>query len=206
MGNKEIVMYDSPEAASIQTLTGWVDRHGRFWGDDEHMARWSGSTHQKCERNPEHPIRENRGYCEACHDELQQALYMAMERQPWDGETILHLHNTDVYFQDLKSIRDHCLERHVLPEELQLVVCNPVYPEEIDGCDHFCDDLPEDGELPSELQEAFDRLNEVIRKSPPLSWFPGEIAAILPDGILTAEERHDIEIARPEAAGVDDKS
>ncbi|EPB0511887.1 hypothetical protein ACRABS_002154 [Salmonella enterica subsp. enterica] len=174
---KEIVMYDSPEAASIQTLTGWVDRHGRFWGDDEHMARWSGSTHQKCERNPEHPIRENRGYCEACRDERQQALYMAMERQPWDGDTILHLHNTDVYFQDLESIRDH-----------------------------FCDDLPEDGELPSELQEAFDRLNEVIRKSPPLSWFPGEIAAILPDGILTAEERHDIEIARPEAAGVDDKS
>ena len=39
--NKEpekIVPYDSSEAASIQTVTGWVSRSGRFWGNDEHMA------------------------------------------------------------------------------------------------------------------------------------------------------------------------
>ncbi len=27
----KVVMMDSDEAASIQTLTGWVDRQGRFW-------------------------------------------------------------------------------------------------------------------------------------------------------------------------------
>ena len=40
--NKEpekIVPYDSAEAASIQTVTGWVSRSRRFWGDDEHMAQ-----------------------------------------------------------------------------------------------------------------------------------------------------------------------
>lgn len=27
---------ESPEAATFKTgLSGWVDRHGRFWGDDE---------------------------------------------------------------------------------------------------------------------------------------------------------------------------
>lgn len=89
MKNTEMVMYDSPEAASIQTLTGWVDRHGRFWGKDEHMARFAGSTHQLCDKNPEHGIRANNSYCEACHDERAQARFMAMERQPWDCETML---------------------------------------------------------------------------------------------------------------------
>lgn len=41
--NKEpekIVPYDSSEAASIQTVTGWVSRSGRFWGNDEQMERF----------------------------------------------------------------------------------------------------------------------------------------------------------------------
>lgn len=32
MKTEKIVMMDSDEAASIQTVTGWVDRQGRFWG------------------------------------------------------------------------------------------------------------------------------------------------------------------------------
>lgn len=50
--NKEpekIVPYDSAEAASIQTVTGWVSRSGHFWGNDEHMARYDGCTHRKCD-------------------------------------------------------------------------------------------------------------------------------------------------------------
>lgn len=41
--NKEpekIIPYDSAEAASIQNVTGWVSRSGRFWGNDEQMARY----------------------------------------------------------------------------------------------------------------------------------------------------------------------
>ncbi|HAT6800607.1 TPA: hypothetical protein JAN03_00980 [Citrobacter freundii] len=57
MKTEKIVMMDSDEAASIQTVTGWVDRHGRFWGGDEHQARWCGATHRKCKNKPdEHPI------------------------------------------------------------------------------------------------------------------------------------------------------
>ena len=32
---KQIIMFDSPEAASLQTLTGWVTADGRFYGQDE---------------------------------------------------------------------------------------------------------------------------------------------------------------------------
>jgi hypothetical protein len=38
MKTEKIVMMDSDEAASIQTVTGWVDRQGRFWGGDEHQG------------------------------------------------------------------------------------------------------------------------------------------------------------------------
>lgn len=34
-----MVMSDSPEAATRVTITGWVSRHGRFYGEDE----WAGS-------------------------------------------------------------------------------------------------------------------------------------------------------------------
>ena len=204
MKKEEIVMYDSPEAASIQTLTGWVDRHGRFWGKDEHMARFAGSTHQLCDKNPEHGIRANNSYCEACHDEREQERFQSMARQLWDWKTMLHLHGTDTYLSDVDDIRDHCIENGIYPEELQLVVCTPNYPSEIDGCDHYCDDLPDGGDLPQALQEAFDRLNEVIRASEPLSWSPGKIAAILPENILTPEERAEIETAKREAAGAND--
>ena len=56
MADKSVIMYDSPEAASIKTITGWVSSAGRFWGDNEHMARYDGSTHMKCKNNPDHPM------------------------------------------------------------------------------------------------------------------------------------------------------
>ena len=56
--NKEpekIVTYDSAEAASIQTVTGWVSRSGRFWGNDEHMARYDGLPPFSNDFNRSHP-------------------------------------------------------------------------------------------------------------------------------------------------------
>ena len=43
---KQIILPESPEAASVQTVTGWVSRTGRYWGNDERMARYDGSTHR----------------------------------------------------------------------------------------------------------------------------------------------------------------
>lgn len=77
---EKIVMMDSDEAASIRTLTGWVDRQGRFWGNDEYQARWCGATHRKCKNKPEeHPIHSTHGYCEECHRESRQAKFAEME-------------------------------------------------------------------------------------------------------------------------------
>lgn len=45
---KKIIPYDSPEAASFKTVTGWVSSDGIFCGNDEHVARYRGCTHIKC--------------------------------------------------------------------------------------------------------------------------------------------------------------
>jgi hypothetical protein len=61
---------------------------------------------------------------------------------------------------------------------MPLIICVPNYPRQIDG-DYWSDDLPEDGDLPTELEKAVDAFNKVIRNLQPLSWSPGKYAAIV---------------------------
>lgn len=192
---KKVVMYESDEAASIKTVTGWVDRNGRFWGEDEHMARYCGSTHRQCVNDPKHPIYPSNAWCDVCHSEKRKTAFDAMPAKTWCGEPLV-IHDTDIYFFDSDDLRDHCMEHSILPEEMNLVICEPNYPREIDGSDHLVDDLPEDGELPGELQDAFDVLNAVIRKSGPLSWSAGKFSATVPADIFDDDERQEIIVSR----------
>ncbi|MNJ55684.1 hypothetical protein D3C77_511920 [compost metagenome] len=184
MREEKVVMYESPEAASIQTITGWVAADGRFWGNDEHMARYCGSTHRICKNNPDHPIHRTNGWCDVCHDESRAAKFAAMPRRTWGGEPITDF-DGDSYFFDEEDLRDHILNHEIDLADLKLVFCTPNYPSEIDPNDHFMDDLPEDGEInDDQLLAAFDLVNEMIRKSPPLSWSPGAEAVDLPQSFI----------------------
>ncbi|WP_443692052.1 hypothetical protein ACRZ5O_22755 [Pseudomonas protegens] len=192
MPEEKVVMYESPEAASIQTVTGWVAADGRFWGKDEHMARWCGATHRRCEKNPDHPIYEIRSSCHQCHEERRQAKFAAMPIKEWAGEPLV-IFDGDEYFFDEDSLRDYLIDRDVDLADLQLCICEPNMPREIDPSDLFIDDLPEDGEIrDQQLIAAFELLNEMIRQSEPLSWSQGEFAASLPqsfiDEVVSARE------------------
>ena len=186
MTKKPTIMYESPESASIQTVTvtGWVASNGRFWGNDERMARYDGSTHRQCEKNPAHPVYETGNYCRACRDEQMQAKFDALPRKEWDGDTPLVVFDDDRYFFDAESLRDYLQDEGIAPADIQLVFCVPTHAREIDPNEHFCDDLPEDGEVSAELCAAFEALNAIIRKEPPLSWSEGKVAAVLPDGFV----------------------
>lgn len=177
MSKEKVVMYDSPEAASIQTITGWVDRTGRFWGQDEHMARYCGSTHRHCKNNPDHPVHATNGWCSVCRQQSRDAKFAAMPVKEWAGEPLV-IFDSDEYFFDEDSLRDFLIDAECELEEFRLCICEPNMPREIDPSDVFSDDLPEDGELrDNELQAAFEALNAAIRKSGPLSWSEGAYAA-----------------------------
>lgn len=88
MTDKKIIMEDSPEAASIKTVTGWVSSTGRFWGDDERMARFDGSTHKRCDCGA---VIAHRSYCRACSDRKEAEKWEAMPEAEWDGVAMLKL-------------------------------------------------------------------------------------------------------------------
>jgi hypothetical protein len=176
----KIILETSPDAASIKTVTGWVASNGRFWGDDERMARYDGSTHRTCECGE---LVEQRSYCHACRRAKELAKFAAMERRPWDGVSMIYSYALDRYFRDTNDVIDFCHDEEVTPADLRLILCEPTFAREIDESEHFSDDLPEDGDVPADLVDAFEALNKVIREcKTPLSWFPGKFALDL-DGI-----------------------
>lgn len=167
-------MYDSPEAATQETLTGWVsggdDR--RFWNKDEHMARWSGCTHIKCECGNIH--KKMYTMCKECGAKKSLEAYLKKEFKEYDGSAVV-TRDGDKYFFNEDDLRGYCEENEI--EELELLFCEPNYYHTIDT-DIWEGESPEDwdGELPKEMQEAFDKLNEVIKNNKEiLSYAPGKI-------------------------------
>lgn len=117
--------------------------------------------------------------CSDCRLKKSIEKYNAMERKEWDGETPLYSHRTDKYFFDFDDIEDEFVFFDCSVEFLRLIICEPIYLRQIDE-DHFCDDLPEDDELPKEVWNALEEFNKVVEKQKPIAWQPGKYAAIMP--------------------------
>lgn len=123
---KQIIMYDAPEAASIQTATGWVSADGRFFGQDENLARFCSATHRRCKNNADHPVHEVRGYCDQCHSEKRAKVFAAMPTKDWDGEPLVDF-DSDHYFFDVGSLRDYLLDSDVSLEDMRLCICDAAH-------------------------------------------------------------------------------
>jgi hypothetical protein len=166
-----VILSDSPEAATLQTVTGWVSRDGRFFGSDERSARYSGSTHGKC-NTCGGVCSKSWLICQACQDSKTVEKWKEAERMPWDGTTPLYSDAYDKYFFD-DGAEEFAEDEGVSLEALRLRICRPVYGRLIDT-DHFSDELPEDneGEVPDVIADAMEKLNEAIKAAGPLSWVP----------------------------------
>ena len=173
MQDTKIILPDSPEAAHQQTVTLWVSRHGHAY-NDERIARFDGSTHSKCECG--NICDKNYTKCKDCISKQDREKYKAMPFKEWDGETPLCLFNSDTYFWGEDDIENYCEENECNADSLELVICNPNLPRELDS-EFFCDELPDDGDgdLPKELQKAIDDFNAAVKAyGKPLSWIEGK--------------------------------
>lgn len=169
----EVIMYDSPEAAQLVTVTGWAAKDGRFFGDNEHLARLCGSTHRHCDNNEDHAAYRSNAYCEPCAAVMRLEVFNAMPVVEWDGEAPLNLFDTDLYFYDLEQVNEYCFEHEVTPSRLQLVLCEPNSMSQIDD-DYWCEFFAEDVMLPAEVEIALESLNDAIREhGKAVSWSPG---------------------------------
>jgi hypothetical protein len=176
MSERPKIMYESDEAAQKVTVTGWRSRNGHFYGDNEHLARWDGCTHQLCDCGAE----MDRGYtiCSACRDKKRLEQYEAMPFKEWDGIAPLTLHDDDEYFWDEDGLLEYCEMNGMKPEDLRLVICEPQYASEVEPDEYLCDILPEDqyvADIYPELADAFENLNKLIREqAKPISWTGGK--------------------------------
>ncbi len=175
----KIILDTSDKAATFRTdISGWVSKSGRYYGKDERIARWDGCTHMKCDLCG---VIYPKGYskCDLCSEKARHDQYVRKELVSWDKKTPLYSESVDRYFYDIDDIDDY-LDCHLDRElsTLDLVLCDPVYLQELDY-DHFVDDLPEDGELPDEALEALEKFNEILRQQGPVSWQPSNKAVML---------------------------
>lgn len=176
---KKIIMFDSPKAASYQTVSGWVSSDGRFFGDNERMARYCGSTHRDCDASEDHSAYRTNGYCESCRQIKELERFNTMPVTRWDGKTPLYLLDSDMYFFDQDAIADHCDEYGLDICNLKFILCEPVALREVES-DYWEDSLPEDADLPSEIQKALDALNAAVREhGQAVSWMPSSKRVVL---------------------------
>lgn len=179
----KVVHYKSDEAAKFTKVEGWLSRDGTFWPssrpDAEHMARYCGSTHNDC-RDCGVQISKHSVICEDCRDIKELEKYNSFPEAAWDGVSFVADYTGDAYYPDIEWLREQ-VQDGVELESLHLVLCKPNYPSTIDPYDHFVDDLPEDGEVPYELEQAFQALNDLISKSEPLSYSPDKVRVKLTD-------------------------
>lgn len=187
MTDQKQIIDTSPEAASIKTVTGWVSSNGQYWGDDERMARWVGATHHVCTENPDHGLVEQRSYCKKCHAEKKDQQWLSMLKVPLSGDDFpLCIYDSDRYFFDEDDLTYWLEEHDVKPDQVRLVKCKPNYPESVEPEDLYIDILPEDGDVPDDVAEAFRALNEALKKCNPISWSPADVGVLLPANFLEA--------------------
>lgn len=170
---------DSPEAAKLVTVTGWLSRDGRFYGDDERLARWDGSTHCKCQHCG--TVTEKRWTaCEACRSKAALERFLAMPEMEWDGKAMLYSYRFDAYYIDPSDALE-ALDTYEPDDDSEgggetladarLVICRPHYAQ-ID-IEIFHDILPGDeADPPQELLDAIDVFNKTM-KDVVISWEPG---------------------------------
>jgi hypothetical protein len=177
--NEPMILNESPEAAQQMTITGWYDRLGRYFGQDERSARWSGCTHVKCSECGT-VTEKHHAVCDSCHQKGRIALFDTFPVVKWDGDRPVVLFDTDRFFFG-EAILDFIADSDPAKDsEIRICMCHPNYLHLVES-DIWEDDLPEDGELPDDVRAAVDALNQVIKAAGPVSWTEAAVAIDLVD-------------------------
>lgn len=171
METKELIVLDTDEsAAKLITVTGWVSRHGRFFGDKEESARYDGCTHKSCDCG--NSMTKGWTKCDFCRSKSAAERYKALPFKEWDWA--VPVCDDEKYFFSAEEIDEYLEEHDLKPEDLSLVICTPNYFKEITS-EYWEEILTEDGEIPGELQDKLDEFNKFIATLAPISWSPSKI-------------------------------
>jgi hypothetical protein len=174
-----IILPDSDESATAETVQVWRSRNGRYYFA-ERDARWDGATHVNCSECGK-PWPKGRTICSSCMNKRDWQKWNNAPRKEWDGVVMLYSDVADQYFRGEEEVTDYCDDNSddgvVTPKSLRLYICEPNYADTIDGS-IWEDIVPEDNDIPDDMQEAVDALNKVIisrrENGEAVSWSPGK--------------------------------
>ena len=175
MTEELIILPEDERAAKLETVTGWVSRKGNFYGKDERLARWDGSTHKKCGECGELIRRDS--WCKPCQAKRNKESFLKLPEKEWDEKTPICMWDGDVYFFSRGELMDWCFDNMYSVSDLDLVICEPNKPRPIEP-DYYADEMGEEGEIPEELHDAIESFNEAT-KDIILSWSPGKYRAVI---------------------------
>lgn len=162
------ILKTSDEAAQYKTVSGWVSRNNKFYGEDEQMARYDGCTHTTCR---ECGAIINKSYC-LCDNCSFQSLYKRYKEytfKEWDKETPVYDIASQQYFFSEDDIESYLDNSPLLKQDLMLVYCEEIKYSDL-SYEYFTDDLAEDQELPNIIKEKIDELNLLTSKLRTNTW------------------------------------
>ena len=175
--DREKILYSDSRAASYKTnIEGWVSKNGRFYGNNEgseHLARWDGCDLIKCKVCGLEMDKCGYTVCQSCREDQQQLEYFNMPEKEWDGIGMIYSETLDLYLDSIDEALEEAETFGIELKEMLLVICDPTSLREISE-DYFCDDLPEDGELPDIIREKLGEFNQALADYGPVSWYPGK--------------------------------
>ncbi len=173
--DNKVIFPDSPEAASIKTVTGWVSNNGLFFGTDERTARWDGSTHTLCKECSSIIRKGGLTICTNCKIKKNIKNYNSLPKKKWDGKSMLYSDSSGEYFCDIDSAEDS-LEPGYSLESLRLLICEPSKIPVL--TDDFFEAVmaEEDDDIPEYYKKIIDDFNKAALSGPIISWSPSEFA------------------------------
>ena len=122
---------------------------------------------------------KGRTICRACEAKIDREKYYALPMVEWDETTPVCDYKSDNYFWDIEDVLEHLFDiledaqKNGYEPESRLVLCEPHYLHQLDGCE-WEDDLADEGELSDEVGAAVDALNAVLKAQGPSCWYPGK--------------------------------
>lgn len=99
---------------------------------------------------------------------------------PWEGE-IVYSETLQQFFQNPEELVDYIRDFGIeMPENLKLVICETERWSQLDS-DYWEDEAEDFGaDIPKELEDAIEALNNVIRSLPAAYWYPGPYRTEMP--------------------------
>lgn len=130
------------DAAQMASVTGWSCKTcHRFYGDNEHLARWCCASSVPCQCGGR--ISGPYKVCDDCRQKNRRRIYDAMPSADWSGVGPLAIFDSDIFFFSVEDLEDHLAETGGKIEDVQLVLCEPTRPHRWEAQDEWSDYLGE---------------------------------------------------------------